>query len=66
MKLYEYVRKILFFHSQIADLQSIVQRLSQDIRQIGEEIVDAQNQKEISFGRVIQVQQKVKWYQAIR
>ena len=47
-------------------MQSIVQRLSQDIRQIGLEIVDAQNQKEISFSRVIQVQQKVKWYQAIR
>ena len=47
-------------------MQSIVQRLSQDIRQIGLEIADAQNQKEISFSRVIQVQQKVKWYQAIR
>ena len=52
--------------SQITDLQSIVQRVSQDIRQIGEEIVEAQNQKEICFSGVIQVQQKVKWYQAIK
>ena len=52
--------------SQITDLQSIVQRVSQDIRQIGEEIVEAQNQKEMSFSGVIQVQQKVKWYQAIK
>ena len=62
------VKKITFFtpYSQITDLQAIVQRVSQDIRQIEEEIVDAQNQKEISFSGVIQVQQKVKWYQAIR
>lgn len=50
----------------MTDLQSVVQRVSQEIRQIGEEIVEAQNQKEISFSRVIQVQQKVKWYQAIK
>ena len=52
--------------SQITDLQSIVQTVSQDIRQIGEEIVEAQNEREISFSGVIQVQQKVKWYQAIK
>ena len=68
MKLYEKGQENYIFtpYYQITDLQAIVQRVSHDIRQIEEEIVDAQNQKEISFSGVIQVQQKVKWYQAIK
>ena len=50
----------------MADLQSVLRDVSQYIRQIEGEIMEAQTEREIRFSGVVQVQQKVKWYQAIK
>ena len=51
---------------KVADLQSVLRDVSQYIRQIEGEIMEAQTEREIRFSGVVQVQQKVKWYQAIK
>ena len=43
-----------------------VKSYSENTRQVELEILQAQTEREVRFNAVVQVQQKVKWYQAIK
>ena len=51
---------------KVGDLQTLARSYSENIRHIELEIMKAQTEREVRFSAVVQVQQKVKWYQAIK
>ena len=51
---------------KVGDLQTLARSYSENIRHTELEIMKAQTEREVRFSAVVQVQQKVKWYQAIK